>query len=57
MPFSNYKKDKNKAMVLVVIHRNVSNMKVDESAAASSSLVPVAFKTLQKSPKFKSLFN
>jgi hypothetical protein len=32
-------------------------MEVEESAAASSSLVPVAVRTLQKSPKFKSLFN
>ena len=32
-------------------------MEVEESAVASSSLVPVAVRTLQKSPKFKSLFN
>ena len=57
MPFSNYKKDKNKAVVSVVIHGNVSNMEVDEFAVASSSLVPAAVRTLQKSPKFKSLFN
>jgi hypothetical protein len=55
--FPNYKKDKNKAVVSVVIHGNVSDMEVEESAAASSSLVPTAIRTLQKSPKFKSLFN
>ena len=56
-PFPNYKKDKNKAVVSIVIHGNVSDMEVEESAIASSSLVPVAVRTLQKSPKFKSLFN
>jgi hypothetical protein len=55
--FPNYKKDKNKAVVSMVIHGNVSDMEVEESAAASSSLVPAAVRTLQKSPKFKSLFN
>ena len=44
-------------MVSVVIHENVSDMAVDEFAAASSSLVLVVVRTLQKSPKFKSLFN
>uniref|UniRef100_A0A2N9I1I7 Integrase catalytic domain-containing protein n=1 Tax=Fagus sylvatica TaxID=28930 RepID=A0A2N9I1I7_FAGSY len=56
-PFPNYKKDKNKAVVSVVIHGNVSDMEVEEFGAASSSLVPTAVRTLQKSPKFKSLFN
>ena len=56
-PFLNYKKDKNKAVVSMVIHENLSDMEVEESAAASSSLVPAAVRTLQKSPKFKSLFN
>uniref|UniRef100_A0A2N9FRU5 Retrotransposon gag domain-containing protein n=1 Tax=Fagus sylvatica TaxID=28930 RepID=A0A2N9FRU5_FAGSY len=55
--FPNYKKDKNKAVVSVVIHGNVNDMEVEESAAASSFLVPATVKTLQKSPKFKSLFN
>uniref|UniRef100_A0A2N9FQL4 RNase H type-1 domain-containing protein n=1 Tax=Fagus sylvatica TaxID=28930 RepID=A0A2N9FQL4_FAGSY len=32
-------------------------MEAEESAATSSSLVPAAVRTLQKSPKFKSLFN
>jgi hypothetical protein len=56
-PFPNYNKGKGKAVVSVVIHGNVSDMEADESAAASSSLVPTAVRTLQKSPKFKSLFN
>jgi hypothetical protein len=51
-PFPNHKKD-NKA----VVHRNASDMEVDESVVANSSLVPTAVRTLQKSPKFKSLFN
>jgi hypothetical protein len=55
--FPNYKKDKNKAMVSVVIHGSMSDMKTEESVAASSSLVPAAIRTLQKSLKFKSLFN
>ena len=41
-PFPNYKKDKNKAVVSVVIQGNMSDMEVEESAAASSSLVPTA---------------
>uniref|UniRef100_A0A2N9HR17 Integrase catalytic domain-containing protein n=1 Tax=Fagus sylvatica TaxID=28930 RepID=A0A2N9HR17_FAGSY len=57
IPFPNYNKDKGKAVVSVVIHGNVSDMEAEESAAASSSLVPAAVRTLQKSPKFKSLFN
>uniref|UniRef100_A0A2N9EZ34 RNA-directed DNA polymerase n=1 Tax=Fagus sylvatica TaxID=28930 RepID=A0A2N9EZ34_FAGSY len=49
--------DKGKAIVSVVIHGNVSDMEAEESAAASSSLIPAAVRTLQKSPKFKSLFS
>uniref|UniRef100_A0A2N9GRN7 RNA-directed DNA polymerase n=1 Tax=Fagus sylvatica TaxID=28930 RepID=A0A2N9GRN7_FAGSY len=56
-PFPNYNKDKGKAVVSVVIHGNVSDIEAEESAAASSSLMPAAVRTLQKSPKFKSLFN
>uniref|UniRef100_A0A2N9G179 Reverse transcriptase domain-containing protein n=1 Tax=Fagus sylvatica TaxID=28930 RepID=A0A2N9G179_FAGSY len=37
-PFPNYNKGKGKAIVSVVIHGNVSDMEVEESAAASSSL-------------------
>uniref|UniRef100_A0A2N9G6H2 RNA-directed DNA polymerase n=1 Tax=Fagus sylvatica TaxID=28930 RepID=A0A2N9G6H2_FAGSY len=57
IPFPNYNKDKGKAVVSVVIHGNVSDMEAEESAATSSSLIPAAVRTLQKSPKFKSLFN
>uniref|UniRef100_A0A2N9ETB6 Reverse transcriptase domain-containing protein n=1 Tax=Fagus sylvatica TaxID=28930 RepID=A0A2N9ETB6_FAGSY len=38
MPFPNYKKDKNKAVVSVVIHGNTSDMEVDESAALGFGL-------------------
>jgi hypothetical protein len=55
--FPNHKKDKNKVVISVEIHRNASDMEVAEYVVANSSLVPVAVKTLQKSPKFKSLFN
>ena len=44
--FPNYKKNKNKAVVSVVIHGNVNDMEVEESVAASSSLVPAAVRTL-----------
>jgi hypothetical protein len=44
-------------VVSVVIHGNVNDMEVEESTATSSSLVPATVRTLQKSPKFKSLFN
>ena len=56
-PFPNYNKGKGKAVVSVVIHENVSDIEAEESATASSSLVPATVRTLQKSPKFKSLFN
>uniref|UniRef100_A0A2N9EG78 RNA-directed DNA polymerase n=1 Tax=Fagus sylvatica TaxID=28930 RepID=A0A2N9EG78_FAGSY len=47
-PFPNYNKGKGKAVVSVVIHGNVSDMEAEESAAASSSLIPAAVRTLQK---------
>jgi hypothetical protein len=46
MPFPNYKKDKNKAVVSVVIHENTSDMEVDESAAVSYSLAHAVVRTL-----------
>uniref|UniRef100_A0A2N9FYK3 RNase H type-1 domain-containing protein n=1 Tax=Fagus sylvatica TaxID=28930 RepID=A0A2N9FYK3_FAGSY len=49
--------DKGKAVVSVVIHGNVSDIEAEESTATSSSLMPAAVRTLQKSPKFKFLFN
>uniref|UniRef100_A0A2N9FW67 Integrase catalytic domain-containing protein n=1 Tax=Fagus sylvatica TaxID=28930 RepID=A0A2N9FW67_FAGSY len=36
---------------------STSDMEVDESAVADTTLTPAAVRTLQKSPKFKSLFN
>ncbi len=56
-PFLNHKKDKGKAVVSVVIQGSTSDMEVNESAATDTTLALVAVRTLQKSPKFKSLFN
>uniref|UniRef100_A0A2N9GDJ2 Integrase catalytic domain-containing protein n=1 Tax=Fagus sylvatica TaxID=28930 RepID=A0A2N9GDJ2_FAGSY len=56
-PFPNHGKEKGKAIVSVVIQGSTSDMEVDESAAADATLTPAAVRTLQKSPKFKSLFN
>uniref|UniRef100_A0A2N9J874 Retrotransposon gag domain-containing protein n=1 Tax=Fagus sylvatica TaxID=28930 RepID=A0A2N9J874_FAGSY len=51
--FPNYKKDKNKAVVSVVIHGNVNDMEVEESAAASSFLVPATVKDPTKKSKIQ----
>uniref|UniRef100_A0A2N9EQI3 Uncharacterized protein n=1 Tax=Fagus sylvatica TaxID=28930 RepID=A0A2N9EQI3_FAGSY len=51
IPFPNYNKDKGKAVVSVVIHGNVSDMEAEESAAASSSLIPAAVKDSTKESK------
>uniref|UniRef100_A0A2N9IPK6 RNA-directed DNA polymerase n=1 Tax=Fagus sylvatica TaxID=28930 RepID=A0A2N9IPK6_FAGSY len=56
-PFPNHRKDKGKAVVSVVIQGSTSDMEVEESAVADTTLTPAAVRTLQKSPKFKSLFN
>ena len=56
-PFSNHRKDKGKAVVFVVIQGSTIDMEVDEFAVADTTLAPTAVRTLQKSPKFKSLFN
>uniref|UniRef100_A0A2N9G9A0 RNA-directed DNA polymerase n=1 Tax=Fagus sylvatica TaxID=28930 RepID=A0A2N9G9A0_FAGSY len=56
-PFPNHRKDQGKAVVSVVIRGSTSDMEVDESAVADTTLTPAAVRTLQKSPKFKSLFN
>jgi hypothetical protein len=56
-PFPNHRKDQGKAVVSVVIQGSTSDMEVDESAVADTTLTPAAVRTLQKSPKFKSLFN
>uniref|UniRef100_A0A2N9FNQ7 Integrase catalytic domain-containing protein n=1 Tax=Fagus sylvatica TaxID=28930 RepID=A0A2N9FNQ7_FAGSY len=52
-----HRKDQGKAVVSVVIRGSTSDMEVDESAVADTTLTPAAVRTLQKSPKFKSLFN
>uniref|UniRef100_A0A2N9H877 Integrase catalytic domain-containing protein n=1 Tax=Fagus sylvatica TaxID=28930 RepID=A0A2N9H877_FAGSY len=56
-PFPNYRKDQGKAVVSVVIQGSTSDMEIDESAVADTTLTPAVVRTLQKSPKFKSLFN
>jgi hypothetical protein len=56
-PFPNHRKDQGKAVVSVVIQGSTSDMEIDESAVADTTLTPAAVRTLQKSPKFKSLFN
>uniref|UniRef100_A0A2N9EXH7 Integrase catalytic domain-containing protein n=1 Tax=Fagus sylvatica TaxID=28930 RepID=A0A2N9EXH7_FAGSY len=56
-PFPNHRKDQGKAVVSVVIQGSTSDMEVEESAVADTTLTPAAVRTLQKSPKFKSLFN
>ena len=56
-PFLNHRKDQGKVVVSIVIQGNTSDMEVDESAIADTTLTPAAVRTLQKSPKFKSLFN
>uniref|UniRef100_A0A2N9HWS0 Integrase catalytic domain-containing protein n=1 Tax=Fagus sylvatica TaxID=28930 RepID=A0A2N9HWS0_FAGSY len=45
-PFPNYKKDKNKAVVSVVIHGNVSDMEVEEFAAATRNATTEALITI-----------
>uniref|UniRef100_A0A2N9ERP7 Integrase catalytic domain-containing protein n=1 Tax=Fagus sylvatica TaxID=28930 RepID=A0A2N9ERP7_FAGSY len=56
-PTADCRKDQGKAVVSVVIRGSTSDMEVDESAVADTTLTPAAVRTLQKSPKFKSLFN
>jgi hypothetical protein len=56
-PFPNHRKDQGKAVVSVIIQGSTSDMEVDESAAADTTLALATVRTLQKSPKFKSLFN
>uniref|UniRef100_A0A2N9GD42 RNA-directed DNA polymerase n=1 Tax=Fagus sylvatica TaxID=28930 RepID=A0A2N9GD42_FAGSY len=50
-------KHKNGAVVSVVIHGNTSDVDADEFAAASTAMTPTAIKTLQRNPRFRSLFN
>jgi hypothetical protein len=50
-------KHKDKAIVSVVIHGNASDADMDEPAATSTAMTPAAIKTLQRNPRFQSLFN
>jgi hypothetical protein len=50
-------KHKDKAVVLVVIHGNASDVDMDELAATSTAMTPSAIKTLQRNLTFRSLFN
>ncbi len=50
-------KHKDRAVVSVVIHGSASDADMDEPVAANSVMTPAAIKTLQRNPKFRSLFN
>uniref|UniRef100_A0A2N9INS0 RNA-directed DNA polymerase n=1 Tax=Fagus sylvatica TaxID=28930 RepID=A0A2N9INS0_FAGSY len=50
-------KHKDRGVVSVVIHGSTSDVNVDESATASTAMTPTAIKTLQRNPRFRSLFN
>jgi hypothetical protein len=50
-------KHKNGAVVSVVIHGSTSDVDADVSATASTAMTPTAIKTLQRNPRFRSLFN
>uniref|UniRef100_A0A2N9IIW6 Integrase catalytic domain-containing protein n=1 Tax=Fagus sylvatica TaxID=28930 RepID=A0A2N9IIW6_FAGSY len=50
-------KHKDRFVVSVVIHGSASDANMDEPVAASSTMTPAAIKTLQRNPRFRSLFN
>jgi hypothetical protein len=50
-------KYKDKAVISVVIHGNARDVDMDEPVAASTAMTPATIKTLQRNPKFRSLFN
>uniref|UniRef100_A0A2N9G5E9 Retrotransposon gag domain-containing protein n=1 Tax=Fagus sylvatica TaxID=28930 RepID=A0A2N9G5E9_FAGSY len=50
-------KHKEKGAVSVVIHGSASDADMDEPVAANSAMTPAAIKTLQRNPRFRSLFN
>uniref|UniRef100_A0A2N9FFM0 RNA-directed DNA polymerase n=1 Tax=Fagus sylvatica TaxID=28930 RepID=A0A2N9FFM0_FAGSY len=50
-------KHQEKGAVSVVIHGNASDVDTDEPIAANSAMTPAAVKTLQRNPRFRSLFN
>ena len=50
-------KHKDRAIVSVVIHGSASDVDMDEPIATNSAMTPAAIKTLQRNPRFRSLFN
>ena len=50
-------KHKDRAVVSVVIHGSASDADMEELVAANSAMTPAAIKTLQRNPRFRSLFN
>uniref|UniRef100_A0A2N9HPH6 Integrase catalytic domain-containing protein n=1 Tax=Fagus sylvatica TaxID=28930 RepID=A0A2N9HPH6_FAGSY len=50
-------KHKDRAIVSIVIHGSASNADMDEPVAANFAMTPAAIKTLQRNPRFRSLFN
>uniref|UniRef100_A0A2N9INK7 Integrase catalytic domain-containing protein n=1 Tax=Fagus sylvatica TaxID=28930 RepID=A0A2N9INK7_FAGSY len=50
-------KHKEKCVVSVVIHGSASDVDMDEPVATNSAMTPTAIKTLQRNPRFRSLFN
>jgi hypothetical protein len=50
-------KHKEKCAVSVVIHGSASDVDMDEPVATNSAMTPTAIKTLQRNPRFRSLFN
>uniref|UniRef100_A0A2N9G772 Integrase catalytic domain-containing protein n=1 Tax=Fagus sylvatica TaxID=28930 RepID=A0A2N9G772_FAGSY len=52
-----FPKHKEKGAVSVVIHGSASDVDMDEPVAANSAMTPATIKTLQRNPRFRSLFN
>uniref|UniRef100_A0A2N9J8Z5 RNA-directed DNA polymerase n=1 Tax=Fagus sylvatica TaxID=28930 RepID=A0A2N9J8Z5_FAGSY len=50
-------KHKEKGAVSIVIHGSASDADMDEPVAVNSAVTPAAIKTLQRNPRFRSLFN
>uniref|UniRef100_A0A2N9GBA7 Integrase catalytic domain-containing protein n=1 Tax=Fagus sylvatica TaxID=28930 RepID=A0A2N9GBA7_FAGSY len=50
-------KHKDRVVVSIVIHGSASDVDMDEPVAANSTITPTAIKTLQRNPRFRSLFN
>uniref|UniRef100_A0A2N9I4R3 Integrase catalytic domain-containing protein n=2 Tax=Pentapetalae TaxID=1437201 RepID=A0A2N9I4R3_FAGSY len=50
-------KHKGKATVSVIIHGSASDIDMSESAATNPAMTPAAIRTLQRNPKFRSLFD